>query len=373
MTMIPPYLLDITPEEAAYTLRQIKTILQTGRLTLGPFSEEFEQEFAQIVGISDAVSVNSGSTALEIIFRALGVSGRDVLVPTNTNFATAAAAINAGANVVLFDGGLYPSVEDIASKISHRTAAVVVVHIGGYISEDTQKIREICDRRGIFFVEDAAHAHHATLNGRHAGSFGHAAAFSFYPTKVVTTGEGGMIVTNNGRLAEVARRMRDQGKDASGDIHTFMGNSWRLTEMGSALGLTMMRSLRRDTEYRRAVMSRYERELDGCPGLSFPRAAPGMGPSGYKSIALLAPGVDRAAFVEAMSGEGVGMSRPVYAFPLHRQPIFRSLPGGPFPLADDFCARHICFPLWRSIPSEQQDAVIAATRRVMSWNTQKVA
>jgi dTDP-4-amino-4,6-dideoxygalactose transaminase len=363
-TTVPPFLIDLSPEEVQRALRDIKAILESGRLTLGPYAERFEHDFAEMVGVKHAVSVTTGSTALEIIFRASGVAGREVLVPTNTNFATAAAAIYAGASVGFFDGGLYPSFHDVERRISYKTAAVVVVHVGGYITPDILEIRRLCERRGILLIEDAAHAHHASHGGVQAGAFGHAAAFSFFPTKVMTTGEGGMIVTNDERLAVAARCLRDQGKDASGLIHVLMGNSWRLPEMGCALGLAQLGSLPSDTEHRQSVMKRYAVELAGCPGLSFPPVAEEMRPSGYKSVALLDAGMNRQRFVAAMADLGVTMARPVYEVPLHRQPVFKKWVKGTFPLADEFCDHHICLPLWRRISDAQQAATISAVRRV---------
>jgi dTDP-4-amino-4,6-dideoxygalactose transaminase len=360
--LIPPFRVEFTPDESREILANIAQVLQAGRLMLGPITTRFEDMFAATVGLRHAVSVNSGSTALEIIYRYIGSAGRDVLVPTNTNFATAAAAIHAGATPVFYDSGLYPDIEDIQRKTTARTRAIVVVHIGGYISPEIPRLRQFCDSRGVLLIEDAAHAHHATLDGVQAGAFGHAAAFSFFPTKVITTGEGGIIVTNDDAMAAASRSYRDQGKDASGIIHVNMGNSWRLTECGAAIGLAMLPSLAHDTAERLRMMDRYERELAGCPGLTFPQLPSGSKPSGYKSVAMLELGLNRAKFSALLAENGVTISRPVYEVPLHRQPVFQQWISGSFPMADDFCDRHICLPLWRFLSNEQQTAVIGALR-----------
>jgi perosamine synthetase len=362
VTMIPPFRVEFTAAERQEILSNVALVLDSGRLMLGPITRRFEELFAATVGVEHAVSVNSGSTALEIIYRYFNVAGRDVLVPTNTNFATAAAAIHAGGNAVFFDSGLYPDFADIARKVTPNTRVVVVVHIGGYITPEIRAIRRFCDERGIVLVEDAAHAHCATLDGVQAGAFGHAAAFSFFPTKVITTGEGGMIVSNDTALANAARSFRDQGKDSSGIIHVNMGNSWRLTECGAAIGLSMLPSLPHDTEVRQRIMDRFERELAGCPGLAFPQLPPASRPSGYKSIAMLEPGRSRVRFGELLAERGVTISRPVYEVPLHKQPVFAPWVRGEFPMGDDFADRHICLPLWRFISEEQQVGVIEAVR-----------
>lgn len=361
--VIPPFRVDLTGAEIENALHRIAGVLRSGRLILGPVAEELEKRFAEFVNVEHAVSVNSGSTALEVIYRHIGVQGREVLVPTNTNFATAAAVIYAGGRPVFFDGGLYPDVDDIARRITPKTAAVVVVHIGGYVSPRMRELRQLCDSARIPLIEDAAHAHGATLGGRAAGSFGYAAAFSFFVTKVITTGEGGMIVTRDGELAASARSFRDQGKDATGLRHVRMGNSWRMTETGAAIGLAMLDKLAADTACRQRMMERYATELAGCKALAFPAPVGDMRPSGYKSIALLAAGGLRALFGKLLAEHNVEMARPVYEVPLHRQPVFQDYVAPPYPDADEFCDRHVCLPLWRHLTFEQQTRVIAAVRK----------
>lgn len=360
---VPPFKVELSPAEIDQAMGYFREILESGWLILGRFTKSLEERFAELAGARHGIAVNSGSSALEIIFRALGVGpGKDVLVPTNTNFATAAAAMYSGARVELFDGGLYPDFEDLERRITDRTAVVVVVHIGGYMSGDLPRIRDLCKERGIAFVEDAAHAHHAELGGARAGTFGDAAAFSFYPTKVMTTGEGGMILTDNADLETSTRCFRDQGKDKTGLRHVVMGNSWRLTELGAAFGLVQVEQLDRDTCFRQQVMERFENELGSV--LEFPAMPADMKPSGYKSVALLPTDRDREAYYAELKEHGVMMGRPVYELPLHRQPVFQQAAVGSYPEADDFCDRHICLPLWRFISEEQQEQVIGAIKTV---------
>ena len=368
--VVPPFKVDLSADEIDRAVADVRTILEGGRLTLGAFTERFETEFAEAIEVDHAVSANSGSSALEIIYRAIDVADKEVLVPSNTNFATAAAVVHAGGKPVLYDGGLYPSLADIEARLTADSGAVVVVHIGGYLSPDLGAIRALCDDRGIAFVEDAAHAHGASLDGRQAGTFGHAAAFSFFPTKVITTGEGGMIVTNDRRLAELARSIRDQGKDSSGVVHVHMGNSWRLTEFGCAIGLAQLPAMHTDTAFRWQVIQRYAAELDDCPGLTFPETAANLVGSGYKAVAVLDAGLERDVVYAAIAEEGVIMSRPVYEVPLHRQPVFEPWVSGSLSATDDFCDRHICFPLWRFITDEQQARVVEAVRSVLSKGNQ---
>jgi dTDP-4-amino-4,6-dideoxygalactose transaminase len=354
----------LTEDEITETLANVERVLRSGRLMLGPFTELFEEEFGKYTGCEHAIAVNSGTSALEIAIRCSGLNGGHALVPTNTNFATAKAVVACGGDLEFYDSGLYPEVADIERRITVRTKMLIVVHIGGYISPALSHLRDLCQRRGIFLLEDAAHAHNSVLGERPAGSFGHAAAFSFFPTKVLTTGEGGMIVTSDAKIAALARQYRDQGKDSNG-MHVVMGNSWRLTEMGAVLGLAQLRSFNRDCAYRHRMMRSYERALRMHRLLSFPDEVAGLKPSGYKCIALLHSGISRSDLAETLLRFGVQLGRPVYAVPLHRQPVFQRWVNSAYPVADEFCERHICLPLWRAITDKQRDAVVEGL-----WNVE---
>ena len=195
------------------------------------------------------MAVSSGTAALEIILRSVGVAGRDVVVPANTFFATAEAALRAGGRPVFAD--IDPmtfalSPQTLLAALTPRTGAVLVVHIGGLITPHVDELRTICAERGIALVEDAAHAHGASYDGRPAGSFGAAAGFSFFPTKVVTCGEGGMILTGSDAIAQAARIYRDQGKGSVGaNHHVLHGYAWRMSELAAATGLVHLRRIGR--------------------------------------------------------------------------------------------------------------------------------
>ncbi|MFE3542671.1 DegT/DnrJ/EryC1/StrS family aminotransferase [Nocardia sp. NPDC059177] len=358
--MIIPFTAALTDAEITAAASLITDILSSGDLVLGQHTEAFEGRAAAMAGVREAVAVNSGSTALEIIFSWLDVAGRTVLVPTNTNYATAAAALRAGARVELYDSGLYPDLDDIAARLSGSVAAVVVVHVGGYLSPRLPELVAMCERARVALVEDAAHAHGAHLHRIPAGGFGVAAAWSFFATKVVTTGgEGGAITTSDNALATFARQYRNQGKTSDG-VHILAGNSWRLTEIGAALGTIGLDQLTDDTCTRRAIIDRYRRNLAGT-GLTFPDIGENNQVSGHKCIALLADDIDRDALRAAAAEHGVTLARGVYEQPLHRQPVFANLNAGDrFAQADDFAARHICLPLWRSMDAGTVEKVITA-------------
>jgi perosamine synthetase len=364
--IIPPFKPEFAQAEINFVNDATQKILSSGRLVLGEYTKQFETGMAAVAQREYGVAVNSGSTALEIAYRLLDVKDRHVLVPTNTNFATAAAATYAGAMVELYDSGLYPDVDDLASRLRDDTASVTVVHIGGYISPEMEHIADICRARGVPLVEDAAHAHGALLNGRAAGSFSDIAAFSFFPTKVLTTVEGGMIMTDDAALAALARQYRDQGKHADGITHEVWGNSSRMTEMGAALGAAQLVSFERDAERRAEIIDRYTTELLDT-GLAFPEVSLSSRPSGYKAIALLPETISRDGLKQAMLQRGVQLGKEIYEKPLHRQPVFEPLlQGDEYPVADEFAARHICLPVWRCMSDAQVTTVVAALRDELS-------
>ncbi|MFF2076637.1 DegT/DnrJ/EryC1/StrS family aminotransferase [Kitasatospora sp. NPDC058162] len=347
----------------------VTEMLTTGALTLGPWTERFEQAFAAEHGASHAVAVSSGTAALEIVLRAVDVRGRDVVVPAVTFYATAGAVVHAGGRPVFADvdpDTLALSPETLAAALTPDTAAVVLVHIGGLVTPHVDALRELCDRRGIPLVEDAAHAHGSSRGGRAAGTFGLAGAFSFYPTKVTTSGEGGMILTESPELRDEARIYRDQGKGSFGtNHHVRLGYSWRMSELHAAVGAVHLRRLKEFIETRRAVARRYDAALAGVDGLRPVLEPPGSRGNYYKYVALLAPGVDRAAFKKAVAEEyGVRMSGEVYDLPLHLQPVLAPYRGGPLPVAEDVCARQVCLPVHSDMTEDETELVIEAVSTV---------
>jgi dTDP-4-amino-4,6-dideoxygalactose transaminase len=371
MNPIPAARIVIPAEDRREILERIDEALRTGALTLGRNGEAFETAFARVVGARFAVAVQSGTSALEIVLRALGVDRCEVIVPTNTFFATPAAVIHAGgrprfADVESATMGL--SVDTVAAAVSSETAAVVLVHIGGMISPDTPKIAAFCRDHHLILVEDAAHAHASSLDGRMAGTFGTAAAFSFYPTKVITAGEGGMIVTDDQEIYRLALQYRDQGKEGFlTNFHVRLGYNWRLSELHAAVGLSQLGRLEEFVAERRRVADTYTRRLTGVCGI-----APLVPPNGsrsnfYKYPALLDRGVDRSALKRALKEQfQVSLSGEVYETPCHRQPVFSDWAAGEFPVADDVCSRHICLPIYPGMTEDEIDQVVMALREALS-------
>ena len=344
----------------------ISDILASGVLTLGPFTRRFEAAFAVAEQCGHAIATSSGTSALEIILRTLGVAGRDVIIPANTFFATAAAAIGAGARPVFADidaATFALSPGTLAAALTPSTAAVVLVHIGGLITPHADDLRRICQDNDVVLVEDAAHAHGSTFDGRFAGSFGAAAAFSFYPTKVVTSGEGGMILTMSDHLASEARIYRDQGKGSFGSNHHIrLGNAWRMSELHAAVGLVHLRRMHEAIRRRREVAARYDAALRDVPALRPLGEPAGCRGNFYKYIAVLAPDIDRDWFKQQLAARHeVYLAGEVYDLPLHRQPALVEFASGvQLPVAEQMCQRHVCLPIYSDMRDDEIDQVIAA-------------
>jgi perosamine synthetase len=367
MRQVPPARPVFPAEDRARVAELVDRALTTGNLTLGPCTLAFESAVAATVGLPFAVAVASGTAALEIVLRSLDVEGKEVIVPTNTFFATAAAVLHAGGRVRFADVAadtLALSPETLEAALTPQTVGVVLVHIGGTVTPDVEGIAKLCEQRGLFLVEDAAHAHGATHGGRGAGSFGVAGTFSFYPTKVVTSAEGGMIVTADEGLRDEALLYRDQGKASFvGGDHVRLGYAWRMSELHAAVGLVQWARLEQFLATRRSVAAFYDDALVDMPGITSLPAARDEA-NYYKYVALLDPGIDRVALKHALKQEhGVSLSGEVYAAPLHRQPVFSlslaASADGALPVADDVCRRHVCLPVHSDMTEDEATQVIA--------------
>jgi perosamine synthetase len=361
---VPPASVYFPPEDRAAILQQIDECLATGQLTLGKLGRQLEERFAAYLGADHAVTVSSGTSAIEIPLRALGVEGKEVLVPANTFFATAAGVLAAGAKVRFVDCdprtmAIDPDV--LRDAIGPHTAGVVVVHIGGLVTPDIAQIRKVCDDEGVWLFEDAAHAHGSAHDGQMAGTFGAAGSFSFYPTKVMAGGEGGIIVTNDERLADEARIYRDQGKASFlTNLHTRLGYNWRMSEPHAAIALSQFGRLDEFIAHRQRVAARYDAGLAPTPWRTL--EVPETGRCNYyKYVAFLPEGIDRAPLKQLLREEyGIGLSGEVYDTPLHRQPVFEQWADGPLPGAEAICARHVCLPVSAVMTDDDVDHVIAS-------------
>lgn len=359
-----PAKIYFSEEDKREISKKIEESLSTGQLTLGKNGKEFEERFAEYVGTKYAVAVNSGTSAIEIPLRILDVKDKEIIVPTNTFFATALAVMHAGAKIRFVDTDpetFSIDIEDLRRRITSRTVGVVVVHIAGIVTPRMDEMIEICKEHNLFLFEDAAHAHGSVFNGKMAGTFGEAASFSFYPTKVITSAEGGMIVTNSEKIRDEAMMYRDQGKAGfTMNVHDKLGYNWRISEPHAIIGLSQFNRLEEFIANRRKIAKVYDEGLKSVPKIRPLQLPEGCKSNYYKYIALLDKGIDRTILKKKLREEyEIGLSGEVYELPCHLQPIFKGkFKEGDFPKAEKICRRHICLPISAVMTEEEAKYVL---------------
>jgi dTDP-4-amino-4,6-dideoxygalactose transaminase len=370
MIKVPAAKIQFLPEDRQWIADRIQEVLASGQLTLGKYGAEFERKFAEFCGVRHAVAVSSGTSSIEIILRSIGIAGKKVIVPTNTFFATAAAVVHAGGIPVFADmdpESFAVSPETILNTLTPGVAGIIVVHIGGIVSAHMPDILKLAEEKGLWVVEDAAHAQGSSLDDIQAGAFGAAGSFSFYPTKVMTSGEGGMIVTNDEKLAAEALIYRDQGKKSFYEnAHVRLGYNWRMSEPHAIIGLRHLGRINAMIADRQAAAAVYDEGLKGFKNL-YPLSVPKGGVCNYyKYVAVLRENRDRKELKSLMREKyGVALAGEVYEDPLHKQPVFLEYASGALPVAEDLCARHICLPVFSGMTEEDARLTLAALEEVI--------
>lgn len=377
---IPLLRLNYSDKDIKYVQDGIKEILLSGYLTMAEKVRLFETKFAKWVGVKYALGTNSGTSSLEIPLRVIGVEGKTVICPSNTYMATPIAAVHAGAKVAFVDSeidNLQMSPESLKNALDQISdaAAVMIVHVGGIISPHYWRIKEMCDSCGIPIIEDAAHAHGAKIDGKTAGSISLAGSFSFYPTKVLVTAEGGMVTTDNEDFYKKGIILREHGKaDHKFNIHTEFGYNWRFSELHALLGLQQMRIADKILTERKTIAKWYDKLLKDTPGLKLVKIPANIDSAYYKYICYLDPKIDRASFKKMMLDEfGISLTGEVYSDPCHSQPVFRKYPekviiqkNESFNGTDYICKHHICPPLYPGLSREEIEYVAYSIKRCIS-------
>lgn len=362
---IPSTKVIFSKKDREEILTRINDCLRRGALSQGQYVNEFEEKWSHYTGAKYAIAVNSGSSAIEISMRILGVKNKIVLVPANTFTATAVSVLLAGGNVKFVDidpDTLSISLRSLKSKISKQTAGVIIVHIGGIISPEIKSIRNWCAENGLWLFEDCAHAHGSTLGSQHAGTFGIAGGYSFFATKVITSGEGGMIVTNSRDFMEKAVLLRNHGKPKPWvSYHTHIGSNWRMSELNACVGLTHLSRLNEFIAWREKVARKYTKDLKQISGIKI--ILPTSRSSWYKYIVVLPKGIDRKKLKINLKEKGIHLAGEVYEIPLNRQPIFRAYTKEKFSFTEDFCLRHICLPLYYGMTKDEAEYIVKSLKK----------
>jgi dTDP-4-amino-4,6-dideoxygalactose transaminase len=353
-------------------------VIRSGWLTMGPKTFQFEAEFAKYVGARHAIAVSSGTAALHLSLEAAGIqSGDEVLVPTTTFTATAEAVTYLGARPVLVDidpATMNIDPQDAARRISPRTKAIVPVHFGGQPC-DLESIGKLAEAHGLRVIEDAAHALPSEYRGRRIGQISEFTCFSFYATKTLTTGEGGMITTGNTEAAERMRLMRLHGIERDAWKRYRGDGSWsyevreagfkyNLTDLQSAIGLVQLSRCDALQRARERIAERYSDAFSGCEELAIPCIQPDRGTSWHLYVLRLRLNhlsTTRDDFTEALQRRGVACS--VHFIPLHLQPYYRRAYGyqpGDFPRSEREFLSCLSLPIYPGMTETEINHVIRA-------------
>jgi perosamine synthetase len=352
--------LDETDEGA------VRAALRSGVLGLGPSAERFERLAADVAGVSHGIAVSSGTAGLHLIVRALGIGeGDEVLVPSFTFAASANALLFEGATPVFLD--IEPETYNldpagIELKVTELTRAVMVVDVFGHPAE-WDAIEDAAGRHRLKIIDDSCEAIGATYRGRSVGSFGSAGCFAFYPNKQMTTGEGGMVVTNNDALATACRSMRNQGRGEMGSwlTHERLGYNYRMDEMSAALGVSQIPRLPEFLRKRAAVATRYSEMLASYDWVRLPVVRPHVEMSWFVYVVTLAEGADRDAVMSHMRSQGIPTR--AYFSPLHLQPYVRERLGdlrGTLPVTESVAPRTLALPFHNNLSEEDAERVVQA-------------
>lgn len=358
---------DIGPREEELVLE----VLRSGNLSLGPMGPRFERAFADWLGVRHAVAVSSGTAGLHLGLVVAGVGPGDEVITSPFSFiASANCALHAGADPVFADidpVSLNLDPAAVEAAITPRTRAIVAVHIFGMPCA-IEELRAIADRHDLALIEDAAEAVGARRAGRRVGTHGNPAVFAFYPNKQITTGEGGLVTTDDDAVYEQLLSLRNQGRADSGTWlqHDRLGWNYRMDDLSAAVGLAQVERLDEILALRSEVAVRYGELLGGVEGLNLPAAVPGDERSWFVYAVMLDPAVDRDAVIGLLEERGVA-AKP-YLPAIHLQPFYRERGHRPgeFPVCELASSRSLALPFFTRLTASDQERVAEALASVLA-------
>ena len=357
-----------SPELDESDVQAVLEVLRSGRLALGPQAEEFERAIAQYVGARHAIAVSSGTAALHLIVKVLGIGrGDEVLVPSFTFAASVNSFLYEGATPVFVDiepGTYNLDPADLERRITPRTRAIMAVDVFGHPAEWDEILR-IADKHRLKVIDDSCEALGAEFKGRKLGAFGNAAAFAFYPNKQITTGEGGMIATDDAEVARLCRSLRNQGRAEMGSWleHERLGYNYRMNEMSAALGTSQLKRIDAFLERREHVAQSYTERLQGLDWVRPPVVKPHVRMSWFVYVVTLADGLQRDDVMRHMETQGIPVRG--YFSPVHLQPYILERFGSrvELPVTETIAQRTIALPFHNKLNDGQIDQVVATLTR----------
>jgi perosamine synthetase len=365
--MIPVFEPEIGDDEVQAVLAALKRGEISG--SFGSAIPEFERLFAGYVGCKHGVAVSSGTTALQLAVAAAGIgTGDEVLLSALTNIATGLAVVHNGALPVSVDSEATTwnlDLDLVEGLITPRTRAIIPVHVYGH-PVDMDRVRAIADKHRLIVIEDCAESHGATVRGRMTGSFGQMGCFSFYANKIITTGEGGMVTTNDDALADRLRLLRNLAFAQPRFRHELLGYNFRMTGMQAAMGVVQTRRIEAVIAEKRRVAATYNELLEGVDWLQLPAELPWARNVYWMYSVAIQPGsgIARDPLLEALRAADVDTR--TFFCPMNQQPALRRLPGfraDPCPVAEGLWERGFYLPSSTSLTRAAIEQVAAAVKR----------
>jgi len=358
-------------EDIDLILKDIKDILINGRLILGDYTKRFEKEFSKYIDVDYAVAVSCATSALEIVMRYFGIKGKEVIVPSNTFVACPNTIIYAGGKPVFAE--INPETycidpEDITKKITDKTVGIMVVHLGGLPVPEINKIQEICCKHNLFLLEDASQAHGAMVGNKKVGSLGDAACFSFYATKNMTTGVGGMITTNDKKLVEFAQSLRCHGMGESLNKIENFGYDWLMDEFRAAIGIHQLDKLEKFIRRRNEIAKKYMGFIDTIDGIKYLKVPNGIKHAYYKFIIVLSEEIDKDKLEKLMWDNYNVQLGSLYLLPCHLQPVYAKLGygAGMLKVTEKALIRQTTLPVFSQMTDEEVEYVTSCLKKALS-------
>ena len=353
--------------------KAVLEVLRTGRLALGPKAVEFEKAMADYIGVKYAVAVSSGTSGLHILVKSLNIKdGDEVLVPSFTFAASVNAIIYENAKPVFVD--IEPETynldpEDLERKITRKTKAIMAVDVFGHPAE-WDRILEIACKYNLKVIDDSCEALGAEYKGRKVGQFGDAACFAFYPNKQITTGEGGIIVTNNPEIAKIARSLRNQRRDemCAWLEHNRLGYNYRMDEMSAALGVSQLKRIETFLAKRERVARSYTDSLKKFSWVKTPSVKPYVRMSWFVYVVTLKEGLDRDIIIKRLEEKGIPARG--YFSPIHLQPYIKKAFGtkeGMLPVTENIAKRTLALPFHNNLMEEEIKRVVEELKAAVEW------
>jgi perosamine synthetase len=362
---------DISELEISY----VTDVLRTPNLSLGPKLVEFEEMFAEYVGTAHAIATNSGTTALHLIIKSLDIKDGDEVITTPFSFiATSNCILYDRARPVFVDINpltLNIDVSRIAESITQKTKAILAVDVFGYPAQ-WDILEQITQEHNLKLIEDSCEALGAEYMGKKAGVFGDAAVFSFYPNKQMTTGEGGMITTNDADIAHLCRTMRNHGRDRDDrwQSQVMLGYNYRLSDINCAIGIAQMKRIETLLSKREHVSQMYRERLESFSDLRIPYSSPGVNRSWFVYVVILEDiytGDHRNRLLDELKARGIGCSD--YFQPIHLKQFYIEMFGykkGDFPVAEHISERTVALPFHSNLSENEIDFVVENLKDAMS-------